>query len=187
MRTILILLLLLASPALAATVWKWVDKGGVTHYSDTPIEGAVKVELNTGSGNRWDTATPHGYATSSPAAAPAANGETGYQIEIWKPASEETFPNPTEAEVRLRIAPALRASDSLYLYLDGRLVEGYSPTATDFQLKDVERGAHTVMAVVNNAAGQQVAQSKSVQFFVHQPSRLDLNHQAPQGPPKPKK
>jgi hypothetical protein len=187
MRTILILLALLASPALASqTVWKWVDAGGVTHYSDTPVEGAVKVELNTGGGNRWDSSAPRGPSGPSQPTASVAKVSPNYQIEIWRPANEETFPNPSEAvDVRLRIDPALQAGDSLYLYLDGRLVEGYSPTATDFSLKDLERGAHSVMAIVNDSRGQQVGQAKTVQFFMRQPSVNDLTRQPAVGPPKP--
>jgi hypothetical protein len=188
MRTILLLLALLASPVLASqTVWKWVDAGGVTHYSDTPVEGAVKVELNTGSGNRWDSSVSRGSSASSQSTTPAGKAPN-YQIEIWRPANEETFTNPSETvDVRLRIDPALQAGDSLYLYLDGRLVEGYPPTATDFSLKDVERGAHSVTAVVNDSRGQQIAQAKAVQFFMRQPSLLDPVHRPAAGPPKPPK
>jgi len=188
MRTILILLALVASPVLAATVWKWVDASGVTHYSDTPVDGAVKVEIDGSTGNRWDSSASRAApATSSQTATQPGKASPSYQIEIWKPASEETFANPGEAEVRLRIDPGLQTGDALYVYVDGRLLEGFSTTATDFPLQNLDRGAHSVMAVVNDIRGQQIAQSKSVQFFVRQTSVLNPTQQQPAGPPKPPK
>ena len=45
MRPILALLGLLASASLLAQAYTWVDKDGVTHYSDRPQEGAEQVDL----------------------------------------------------------------------------------------------------------------------------------------------
>ena len=39
-------LLCLAAPAIAGTkLYKWVDANGVTHWSDTPVDGAKKVDV----------------------------------------------------------------------------------------------------------------------------------------------
>ena len=42
---LLVLGLLLAVPA-GAEVWRWVDADGVVHFSDTPREGAVQVDVS---------------------------------------------------------------------------------------------------------------------------------------------
>ncbi|HTY50119.1 MAG TPA: DUF4124 domain-containing protein, partial [Steroidobacteraceae bacterium] len=36
-----------STAAMASIVYKWVDADGVTHYSDTPVPGAVRTELGT--------------------------------------------------------------------------------------------------------------------------------------------
>ncbi len=44
MRHLLVITTLLAASTLAhADVWRWVDATGRVHYSDLPVEGAVKV------------------------------------------------------------------------------------------------------------------------------------------------
>ena len=39
-----ILVIPLAVPSLAQTIYKWEDESGQTHFSDTPMEGATEVE-----------------------------------------------------------------------------------------------------------------------------------------------
>src|ERR1700683_1832119 len=47
MRRLPFLLLLIASAtAYSATVYKWVDDNGVTHYSDQPHPGAQKLDIS---------------------------------------------------------------------------------------------------------------------------------------------
>src|ERR1700749_4711702 len=63
MRTILFTLMsVVCTVAVSATVYKWVDENGVTHYSDQPHENAQKVELKA----------PQTY--SAPKEAPARKG-----------------------------------------------------------------------------------------------------------------
>jgi len=46
MRVIMFTLMSVVSAvALSATVYKWVDESGVTHYSDQPHENAEKVTI----------------------------------------------------------------------------------------------------------------------------------------------
>jgi hypothetical protein len=73
------------------------------------------------------------------------------------------------------------------LYLDGKLMEGTSPRQLEFTLRTLDRGTHTVVAVIDNGRGKQLTQSQAVQFFVRQPSVLDPLHRQPSAPPpKPK-
>ena len=131
MRTLSLLLVLLAGPALAGqTVWKWVDGNGVTHYSDRPVPGATRMEISTGS-SVGPTYSPDAYDSStSPQDAPAA--PAGYRsFEIWRPSQEETIPNTGgTATVNLRLEPSLQAGHSISLYLDGKIVEGFASNAS---------------------------------------------------------
>jgi len=169
MRTALLLLALLAAPAFAGqTVWKWVDEKGVTHYADRPVPGAERIDLTVTS--RADSvATPPPAATASrPQQAPA----TSYRnFEIWQPGDQDTVANTGGVvEVRLRFEPSLQPGHSLYLYLDGRLIEGLSTTAQDFTLRDVPRGLHTLVAVIQDDRGTRIAETAPVRFTVRQES-----------------
>jgi hypothetical protein len=72
--------------------------------------------------------------------------------------------------VNIRVEPALQAGHELYLYLDGRLVEGFEPGATSYELKEVPRGSHRVIAVINDRRGTRVQEAAPVAFMVRQES-----------------
>ncbi len=184
MRTTLLLLVLLASPVLAGqTVWKWVDADGVTHYADRPVPGATRMELSTGNAASSSSSASEG---SPPATQPADTGPIYRNFEIWKPGNEETIANSGgQVTVNVRIEPYLQSGHSLFLYLDGRPVEGYPGNTTSFELREVARGTHSVTAVVQDRRGNRVQETTSVTFTVRQESVA----QPPVGPalrPPPK-
>lgn len=170
MRATLLLLVALGVPAWAnQTVWKWVDQEGVTHYSDRPMPGATPVQLRT-SGN---VATPPPAASSSGSTTsqePSPAGALYTDFEILRPAQDETIPNTGgQVDVNLRLSPALRPGHSIFLYLDGRLLEGLPTDAIDVTLTEVSRGTHTLVAVITGPTGR-LQESAPVQFHVRQTS-----------------
>jgi Domain of unknown function (DUF4124) len=170
MRTVLLLLAFFASPAFAAqVVWKWVDDNGVTHYSDRPVPGATRMEISSGNSSATPASTPS-VASESPQ--PDAQEASPYRnFEIWKPAEGESFINTGGAvPVNIRVEPQLQAGHELHLYLDGRLVEGFEPNATSYELKEVSRGLHRLIAVINNRRGGRVHETAAVTFMVRQES-----------------
>lgn len=187
MRATLLLLAFLAVPAFAAqVVWKWVDERGVTHYSDRAVPGATRVEI--ASGNRSDAnTTPSFSSPSSPSTSNEPSGPAYRNFEIWKPSEGEAIINTGgQVSVNIRVDPGLQAQHSLHLYLDGRLVEGFPANASSYELKEVPRGMHRAIAVINNERGVRLQETAPVSFMVRQESAA----QPPVGPnlrPKPKK
>jgi len=170
MRTTLLLLALLAGPALASqTVWKWVDESGVTHYSDRPVPGATKMEI--AGGNRADSAdSSYSQSSSRSTAQPANSGPLYTDFDFKKPADTETIPNTAgTVDVEIRLNPALQSGHDLYLYMDGRLLENLSSDTTSFSLTDVPRGQHTLQAIIQ-ANGKQLQESPLIRFNVRQES-----------------
>lgn len=170
MRTVLLLLAFFAIPAFAAqTVWKWVDEQGVTHYSDRPVPGATKVDISSSNQVDASARTP-----SSPSSTPQSDTQSGpvyRNFEIWKPADGETIINTGgQVTVNIRVDPPLQPGHELFLYLDGRLVEGHPPNASTYELKEAPRGAHSLVAVINNQRGERVQETAPVHFFVRQES-----------------
>lgn len=186
MRTALLLLLALAASgtAAAATVWKWVDEKGITHYSDTPVPGATKIEISTGNVSQSRSyESSSSAATSTPSAAPADFYRT---FEIWRPENDQTFVNTAgQVNVEIRVEPALQAGHSLNLYLDGRLVEGYSGS-TSHVLQGVARGTHSLVATINEQRGTRVRETGPITFTVRQESIANPPvGPAQRPPPKP--
>jgi hypothetical protein len=176
MRTALLLLLALTAPPFASlalasqTVWKWVDDKGITHYSDRPVPGATKVELSVGSGADSSASSTPPTTSSSPPPA-AATGPVYRNFEIWKPQKDEVLVNTGgQVSVNIRVDPALQTGHTLYLYLDGKLVDGFPENTTDYELKEVPRGLHTVVAIINDRRGTRVQDTNRIGFTVRQES-----------------
>jgi hypothetical protein len=191
MRTALLLLLALAasglcSTASAAEVWKWVDAKGVTHYSDQPIPGAIKIEVRAGNISESRSAQP---LSNEPDSDSQSQDEVGAyrNFQIVRPVNDQNIINTGgEVAVEIRIAPQVQATHRLNLYLDGKLVTGFPRNAAVYALTAVPRGTHTLTAVVADASGNTIQEAPPVMFNVRQESIA----QPPVGPslgqpPKP--
>lgn len=191
MRTALLLLLALAasglcSTASAAEVWKWVDAKGVTHYSDQPIPGAIKIEVRAGNISQSRSAQP---LPNEPDSDSDSDDEAGAyrNFQIVRPTNDQNIINTGgEVAVEIRIAPPVQATHRLNLYLDGKLVTGFPHNAAIYTLTAVPRGTHNLTAVVADASGNTIQEAPPVMFNVRQESIA----QPPVGPslgqpPKP--
>jgi hypothetical protein len=174
MRTALLLLALaasgLCSTASAAEVWKWVDAKGVTHYSDQPIPGAIKIEVRAGNISEARSAQP---LSNQPDSGSNSQDEAGAyrDFQIVRPTNDQSIINTGGAvAVEIRIAPPLRATHSLNLYLDGRLVTGFPRNAANYALTAVPRGTHNLTAVVADASGNTIQEARPVMFNLRQES-----------------
>ena len=66
--------------------------------------------------------------------------------------------------------PVLRAGDQIFVTYDGQPLNGNSATGGTFTISPLERGTHTLQAVVRDADGAVLCQTPGVTFYVHQPS-----------------
>jgi Domain of unknown function (DUF4124) len=174
MRRILLTLLLLTAPlALATTVYKWVDEDGVVHYSDQPHPNAQKVQLKSAQTYQQGGGGP---AVPVPPPPPPAAPHTYKGCIIAQPPNSSDFANVDSLSVVVQTDPALHAGDQIYVLLDGQALNGGAPTGAQFTISPVERGEHTLQAVVKGIDGTVVCQTASVTYNVHQPSLLNPNN-----------
>jgi hypothetical protein len=168
MRTALyVLLALAAGPALAGqTVWKWVDEKGVTHFSDSPVPGATKMELNSAPRSSPE---PTPIYTPSPAAE-RPTGPAYSRLAVESPQQDESIVNTGgKVTVRLAATPALASTHVVTLYMDGARVDG-PPNSMSFDLGEVPRGSHTLKFTVSTQDGQLIQESPTTTFHVRQES-----------------
>jgi Domain of unknown function (DUF4124) len=174
MRTALLLLLAFAAAAASAntqTVWKWVDEKGVTHYSDRPVPGATKLELNVGTqtGSSAQNARPADPGTPSDTTS-VTPGPAYRNFEVLKPANDETIVNTGGAvTINFLVDPALQSGHTLRLLLDGKLVDG-PPNATSYEMANVPRGQHVAIGQIFDEAGRRIQETQRVTFYVRQES-----------------
>jgi hypothetical protein len=163
-------LLAFASQAQQSTkeLWTWRDANGVVHFSDTPGPGAKRVDLVV-------PGAPSGGATVQPpvtpsavAKPPAAPGTTYSSLEIWQPENGASFFDAdATVNVRIRSEPALAEGDTLRLFLDGIRVEG-ADNSFDYTLENLDRGTHSITAMIRDATGNEKIRSQPVVFYMKQ-------------------
>jgi hypothetical protein len=154
----------------ATTLYRWVDAQGVIHFSDTPQPGAQKIEVAPA---QTFPSTP----VPASEAAPPAPASVYQACDISQPTAEQSFYAPEVVGVSVRVVPDLREGDQLSVTVDGRAVQSIEGSALDFELPMPDRGAHTLRAVVHDAAGRALCSSPSITFYVQRPSLL-----SPQSP-----
>jgi Domain of unknown function (DUF4124)/Bacterial Ig domain len=151
----------------AATVYRWVDENGVTHYSDQPHENAEKVTV----ASPQTYSATRGYSSAS-AAAPKAASAT-YSCTVAQPANDATFQNTSTVSFAAQASPAPANGDQMVLLLDGAKVPNFPSSGGSVTLDSVDRGQHTVQAVVQDSSGKAICQSTPVTFTVLQASVLN--------------
>ena len=171
MRTLLSLMLCLAtSHALAAGIFKQVLDDGTVLYSDKASPGAVEVflpPLQTFQAQSVPLADSDGEDGEVVPAFP------GYEsFSIVQPANNETLrDNGGNVAVSLAVKPELQPGHRVDIRMNGTsLGVGGS---TSLSLTNVDRGTHTLHAVIQDASGKEVASTGSVVFHLHRASALN--------------
>jgi hypothetical protein len=172
MRKILFTLMLFAcTAATAATVYKWVDENGVTHFSDQPHENAQKVELKapqTFSAPKTSAPTQSAASRPSPSRGPA---EKVYQTcGMSEPTNDQVFMNTDTVSAGTSASPGVRPGDSVLVTMDGAPVPGVPSSGGQFTITPVDRGEHTIQMTIKDPSGITLCSSASIRFSVRQPS-----------------
>jgi hypothetical protein len=165
---------LTVSPAPAATLYKWVDAQGVVHYSDTPHDGAEKIQV---SGAQTFHSTPVPVTPPATTAPPAAATGPYVSCSITQPTNGAGLFAPEAVDVAVQTQPALQPGDYVSAAVDG---QSLGSEGTHFRITQPDRGDHTVSAEVRNADGTVLCTASPVTFSVQRPST-----NAPQSPVKP--
>jgi hypothetical protein len=154
--------------AAAATVFKWVDENGVTHYSDQPHENAQKVELKAPQTYTSPKTAP---GPAQPSRNPAPKSASAYQsCAVSEPANEQVYMNTDTVNAGVVVTPAVRPGDTAIVTLDGQTVPGVPAIGGQFTISPVDRGTHSIQMVVKDSMGTTVCSSATVTFHVRQPS-----------------
>lgn len=184
MRKIACFLLLWSGSAAlpAAETWRWVDSGGVVHYSDRPVPGAERVDL----GSRV-------VQPSSPATAPAARPAPGPQsppaatfipytrCELVKPTQDEVFVGVQDVPMAVALEPALQGDHRIQVQVNGRVMDSWPPTALSASMPEAFRGTYTVIVRVLDGQGRVLCSGPPRAFHVRQPSIYSPGRRAPGG------
>ncbi|MFB2729395.1 DUF4124 domain-containing protein [Shewanella mangrovisoli] len=163
MRTFTLISLLLLSLFAQATVYKWVDKDGKVHYSDEPHPNAEVVELKEKTLNQIALPPVKNDANDS-----QVIQQIQYQVVISSPEEEETVrDNNGDFQVTATVTPEIKSQYLMALKLDGQTV-GQPQVGGIFQLKNIDRGEHTIVVDAMTQNGKVFASSSPRKIFLHQ-------------------
>lgn len=166
-----------SSFANAQTVYKFVDKHGNTVFSDTPVEGAEKVDVQPASTIKM---TPVMLPTT---AAPTPAAPAGYEtVVITAPSNETVFSNESAPIVITGTSkPGLLSGHKYRFTINGQPTAAL--TAPHYSFNSEERGSFTAVLEIVDSNLQVKAQSSPVTFHVKRHSKLFKKPTAP-GPIK---
>src|SRR6202035_892894 len=111
----------------------------------------------------------HGVVHYSDQPHPNAQKMSVQSAQTYK-AGDQTLTNVDSLTVIVRTDPALRPGDQIFLMLDGQPLNGGAATGSPFTLTSVDRGTHTLQALVRDSDGGLMCQTPGVTYHAHQPS-----------------
>jgi hypothetical protein len=164
MRLGFLVLMLLVSPFIHATVYKWIDQDGKIHFSDQPVKNAEVVEFNKNTENQIKLPPPpsplNGHLSPT-------GDKINYRMRIASPNEEETVrSNEGNISIALQIEPELAPSHLLVLFMDGKQQSDAQQSGL-FQVNNVDRGEHTFIIKALTQDGKQLASTLPRKIFLH--------------------
>ncbi len=161
----------------AQVAYTWVDKNGVTHFSDTPNQGAKVITLPN-----LKSVAPAPEVESTESLAPQASAEKPedkpqprtekplpLQLTMRSPQHGETIrSNRGLLDIQLELNRKLGIGEQLQLLLDGSPY-GAPQSQTNWQLSNIDRGAHT-LSVQAKRSGKLIASTSPITVHLHRAS-----------------
>ena len=171
MRYLFLIICLMYSLNLPAAIYQSKDKQGVVHFSDMLIEGGQLMSLEK---SQIDYLFAKNVDDKKDAVKTASNlQQQGYKLlQIDQPQNDAILRNNHGVvEVQITVEPALKSEHKIIALLDGNLA-GKSE-GTQFQLTNVDRGAHTLQLQIETKQGQVLAYSKHINFQMQRPKKVN--------------
>lgn len=165
--TMIYILLWSIASTTQAEVYRWTDAQGNTVFGDEPPKAANAEMIELPTLTVADRFAPETSQTDPTTATSTTEDQGGaYSLfTIQSPSmDEEIRANNGEVSVALNLKPALQKGHGIVLYLDGKQM-GTTQT-TSFTLKEVDRGTHSIFAVVHDADNHMLSNTESVNFNV---------------------
>ena len=173
MRIIIAVLALSVAANVSAAVYKWVQPDGSVIYSDrAPDENAAPTELPALQEIKMPPPPPPSTDTTANNNPPQQTQNADYtKLTITEPAENSTFRNNAgQVNVKLELEPALQEGDVIAILLDGKEIGQGKSTA--LALSNIDRGSHSLQAIVKNAQGNTLISATPITFTLQRTSLL---------------
>lgn len=171
LRALILSTLLLSASVLHAEVYRWTDASGRTVFGDSPPEQtkAQTVELPTltvadgyDSGEGKDKSANSAQTKDEEDAADSEAVEYKRFVVTSPEADSSVRANSGNIMVRLELEPGLQDGHGIVVYLDGKRVANGDSTV--FSLEGVDRGKHSLFAVLHDENDDVLKNTEAVSF-----------------------
>lgn len=176
--------------AAGSTVYKVVGPDGKVTFSDTPPPGQKAEKVKIGPTNVQPISLPRPLPTrklSPKSGDDRQSDDLGpVNFAIVSPSDDATIP-PGQRYILLQVAmdPVPRGGYEFFAVIDGQRWSGTS-AGTSLDISALERGTHTIQAVLLGPGGQPLAESQSIRIHVKRPGGQVPDYPAQQAPQAPK-
>ncbi|AWF83076.1 hypothetical protein BTJ40_20875 [Microbulbifer sp. A4B17] len=171
LKAVLLVLPLVAFVAFAESgaIYKIVGPDGQVTFSDTPPPNGSSEEVELAPINIQPIALPRQLPSKKLSPNTEDRSSEAVSIQIVSPINEATIPpGQTLIALEVQVTPAYPEGSSFYAIIDGQRWQG-SAYGNALDISALERGTHTLQAVLVGANGQVMAQSKVVTIYVKRP------------------
>lgn len=175
MRILILLLSLTIASVSSAKIFTWKDSSGRTIYGDNPPENNTAKEVNPP-----ELTIIPGYKDptySTPTETPPQVQKSSQVVEytsfkITSPTAEQSIQaNNGNINIAMQLSPALAKQDRIFIYLDGKKIVKDSQSL-NAALSNLDRGSHSVFAVIRTKNGDVLINSNTVKFYLLRSSRI---------------
>ncbi|MEE9350835.1 MAG: DUF4124 domain-containing protein [Thiotrichaceae bacterium] len=154
-----------------AKIYSWKDASGKTVYGDNPTDHSKAKEVKTqeltivpGYKDPTTIQVNQKKATEEPAKEDDSKGYETFNVTYPKD-DEAIRANDGNITVAFQLSPALKKTDTVFVYVDGKkMVEDSKSLSASLQ--GLDRGTHSMFAVVRNANGDVLLNSNTVSFHI---------------------
>ncbi|ACV27698.1 DUF4124 domain-containing protein [Kangiella koreensis] len=158
----------------ATVLYKKVDKDGKVTYTDKPGDDAEAITVHT---DRNVVSTPRMNSGSPQQSTDSEEENEGAAYEVFaidSPADDQGVrANDGSLTIVVGISPQIQPNHSIRMHMDGMQV-GQDQKIPYFNLANIDRGTHELVAMVINDETQEIVQtSKSVTFHLLRTSILN--------------
>ena len=142
-------------------IYKWVDKDGKTHFSDTAIPGTEQISADNKNLMSADALKPNKTTKADLNLTPTQE-VIEYKAEITSPQNDILIrSNEGALEIHVQIAPEKESTQKLQLILDGKAL-GEAQLSPTIRALNIDRGTHQVQVHLLDEQGTMLAKTQIV-------------------------
>ena len=171
----------LALSASAAELWRWKDADGVMHYSDQPVQGAERIDVQMTQKSTGAIPASPPQVTEGSREGPEPESRKYTRCAISSPTDQEVFNTVTAVNASVDIEPGLQRGHRLQVFFNGSALADWPATQAAYTLMNLYRGSYTLSARVVDANGRALCTGSAITFHVRQPSVLAPARRLPAG------